>query len=155
MRAARGALPCCERGERAATGIWTLERLQVDVRAQYTVEDVLQLKGADANCVVHTRQVIETIGSWDEACLFLEDWDFFARCLLHDPPHVYWVPEILVEYRQVYGVDVDGLCAVTVQDPVRKRSRWQYIVEKWRSQPGFAGTAERLTAKYLGEIDSP
>ena len=30
-----------------------------------------------------------------------------------------------------------------------RRTGWQYIIEKWRRHPGFAETAERLTAKHL------
>jgi len=59
------------------------------------------------------------------------------------------VPKVLAEYRQVYGVDVDGLCAMTVQDPVRYQVQWKYLIDKWISHPGFADTANRLTKQHL------
>jgi hypothetical protein len=140
----------------AANSYWALDIGTPASRFAGTVYgDALELKGTDTNCIVHTRQVIETIGGWDEACQFLEDWDFFTRCLMHDPTRVYWVPKVLVEYRQIYGVDVDGQCATTMQDAAHKRIHWQYLIEKWQSQPGFAKTALRLTAKYLGDSVSP
>jgi hypothetical protein len=123
--------------------------MQLDTRAQYGVAEVLQLHSADTNCIIHTRCLLEAIGGWDEACSFLEDWDLFARCILRYPNQVHWVPKVLVEYRQVYGVEVDGLCATTVQDPIRKRKQWQYLIEKWHQQPGFEATTQRLTEKYL------
>lgn len=101
--------------QRDATGRWTTHQMSIDTRAQYTVADALQLEGADTNCMVHTRSLLETIGGWDEACTFLEDWDLFARCILRYPTQVYWVPKVLVEYRQVYGSEVDGLCATSGQ----------------------------------------
>ena len=99
--------------------------------------------------MVHTRALFDEIGGWDVACAFLEDWDLFARCKIWFPDRVWWVPKVLVEYRQIYGVDVDGLCATTVQDPSRKRAQWKYLIGKWRDQLGFEATAERLTRKYL------
>lgn len=135
--------------QRDATGRWTIDQMAVDTRAQYSVADALQLEGADTNCMVHTRSRLETIGGWDEACAFLEDWDLFTRCILRYPTQVHWVPKVLVEYRQVYGPAVDGLCATSGQDPARKRARWQYLINKWQGQPGFEETARRLTAKYL------
>ncbi len=141
--------------QRDSTGSWTLEQMTIDTRAQYTVAEALQLQGADTNCIVHTRQLLETIGGWDEACSFLEDWDFFARCILAHPTQVYWVPKVLVEYRQVYGIDVDGLCATTVQDPLRKRAQWQYLITKWQQHPDFAITAQRLTEKHLKSKTNP
>ncbi|HEX8143325.1 MAG TPA: glycosyltransferase family A protein [Pyrinomonadaceae bacterium] len=134
---------------REACGAWRIEREQDDLRAQYSLDDALQLKSPDTNCMVHTRDVLAAVGGWDEACRWLEDWDFFTRCLIRYPEGVHWIGKVLVEYRQVYGPDVDGVCATTVQDAGRKRAGWQYLVEKWQKHPGFAATAERLTAKYL------
>lgn len=139
--------------ERSADGKWTLAERTVELRELYSADDVLQLKGADTSCIVHTAHVLREVGGWDEACLFIEDWDFFARCVLRYPDKVHWVPMALVEYRQVWGEGVDGQCATISQDARRKRAAWQYLVEKWRSQPGFAETAQRLTAKYLSEPD--
>jgi|SRR5215213_3783458 len=134
---------------REAEGSWRVEQEQDDLRAQYSVDDALQLKGADTNCIVHKREVLAEVGGWDEECRWLEDWDFFARCVVLYPEGIHWVSEVLVEYRQVHGPGADGLCATTVQNPESNRAGWQYIIEKWRSHPGFAATAERLTAKHL------
>jgi glycosyltransferase involved in cell wall biosynthesis len=138
---------------RAADGVWTLEQERDDLRAQYTVDDALQLKSPDTNCIAHARHVLAEIGGWDEECRWLEDWDFFTRCIIRYPEGVHWIPRVLVEYRQVYGPGVDGLCATTDQNPQSKRAGWQRIVEKWRTHPGFASTAERLTEKYLRKIE--
>lgn len=130
-------------------GSWTVEQEQDDLRAQYGVDEVLQLKGADTNCIVHKRALLAEIGGWDEECRWLEDWDFFARAITRHPDGVHWVPKVLVEYRQVHGPGADGLCATTVQDAERNRKGWQYLIEKWRHYPGFGDTAERLTTKHL------
>ena len=130
-------------------GEWKIEQEQDDLRAQYSVDEALQLKSPDTNCMVHRRAVLAETGGWDEACRWLEDWDFFTRCLIRYPEGAHWTAKVLVEYRQIYGPDADGMCATTVQDPARKRAGWQYLVEKWRHHPGFAATAERLTLKYL------
>ena len=137
---------------RSETGAWTVAQSRDEVRAQYSVADALALKGADTNCIVHTRPLLGEVGGWDERCRWLEDWDFFARCLLRYPTGVHWVSEVLVEYRQVHGAGVDGICATTCQDPLRNRAGWRYIIEKWRTQPGFAATAAQRTAKHLGEM---
>lgn len=134
---------------RNVDGYWTVEQEQDDLRAQYSVDEVLQLKGADTNCIVHKRGLLAEIGGWDEACGWLEDWDFFARSITRYPAGVHWVPRVLVRYRQVHGPGADGLCATTVQDSERNRACWQYIIDKWRQHPGFAETAERLTLKHL------
>ncbi|HEX9941472.1 MAG TPA: glycosyltransferase family A protein [Thermoanaerobaculia bacterium] len=139
---------------RAATGAWTVEQRHDDLRAQYTMDEALRLKSPDTNCLVHRRPLLAEIGGWDEACRWLEDWDFFTRCLIRYPTSVHWVPQVLVEYRQVHGPGADGVCATTVQDPARNRAGWQYLVEKWRLHPGFAATAQRLAAKHLREISN-
>ncbi len=135
--------------KRSVDGEWLFDKAQVDTRAQYRLDEVLQLQGADANCMVHPRGLFDEIGGWDEACAFLEDWDLFARCKTQHPERVWWVPKVLVEYRQVYGENVDGLCATAMQDPDMKHAQWKYLVDKWRGQAGFEATAERLTRKYL------
>ncbi len=135
---------------RAESGEWAVEWEQDEARAQYTLDDALQLKGPDTSCIVHTRRALAEAGGWDEACRWLEDWDFFTRCLVRYPSGVCWVPSVLVEYRQVHGPGADGVCATTVQDPARNRAAWQYLIEKWGPHPGFAATARRLTAKHLG-----
>jgi glycosyltransferase involved in cell wall biosynthesis len=137
---------------RAADSSWAVEREQDDLRAQYSVDEALQLKSPDANCMVHTRPVLAEVGGWDEACRWLEDWDFFTRCIIRYTAGVHWVPKVLVEYRQVHGPGADGVCATTVQDPARNRAAWRYLIEKWRHHPGFAATAERLTAKHLRQV---
>jgi glycosyltransferase involved in cell wall biosynthesis len=134
--------------ERTGTGKWKID-VQVDVpRAQYSLEDVMRIQGADTNCIVHTRAVIEATGGWDETCRFLEDWDFFARCMQCFPNRMYWVPRLLVEYRQVYGVGVDGMCAVTVQDPLLRQARWQYLMDKWKDWPVFVAAAQKILDKH-------
>jgi glycosyltransferase involved in cell wall biosynthesis len=135
---------------RAETEEWVVEQEQDELRAQYTVNDALRLQGPDTNCMVHTREVLTEVGGWDEGCRWLEDWDFFARCLIDYPAGVCWVPHVLVDYRQVHGAGADGVCATTVQDPARNRAAWQYLIQKWRAHPGFADTARRLTEKHLG-----
>lgn len=139
---------------RQEDGSWEKESEEDEPRAQYGVTDVLQLKAADTNCIVHKRELLAEIGGWDEECRWLEDWDFFARTVIRHPDGAHWVPRVLVEYRQVHGPGADGLCAATVRDPERNRAGWRYIIEKWRRQPGFADTAERLTAKHLRKVTS-
>ena len=134
---------------REKDGSWAVVQEQDDLRGQYGVDDVLQLKGADTNCIVHKRPLLAEIGGWDEECRWLEDWDFFARSVTRYPDGVHWIPKVLVEYRQVHGHGADGLCATTVKDSERNRAGWQYIIDKWRQHPGFAETAERLTLKHL------
>jgi hypothetical protein len=126
-----------------------MEQKQDEPRTQYTLTDALQLKGPDTNCMVHKRELLAEIGGWDEECRWLEDWDLFARCITRYPEGVHWVPKVLVGYRQVHGAGADGLCAITVQDAECNRKGWQYIIGKWQQHPGFAETAERLTAKHL------
>jgi glycosyltransferase involved in cell wall biosynthesis len=135
--------------QRDNTGEWKLDRVKVDLRAQYTVAEVLQLQVADTSCMIHARSVLETIGGWDEACSFLEDWDLFARCIIRYPTQVYCVPKVMDEYRQVFGSEVDGLCATTVQSPDYEHEQWQYLIDKWQSQPGFKATAQQLSEKHL------
>lgn len=139
---------------RDGEGVWIVEQESDDLRGQYGVIDALQLKAADTNCMVHRREVLAEIGGWDEQCCWLEDWDFFTRCVIRYPSGVHWIPKVLVEYRQVHGADVDGMCATIVQDPERKQAEWRYVIEKWRAYPGFAATAERLTTKHLRKIEA-
>lgn len=134
---------------RTNNGSWTLEKLAAEPRAQYSVAEVMQLKGADTNCIVHTRPLLAEIGGWDEQCRWLEDWDFLARAVLRYPNGVHWVAMILVEYRQIHGEGVDGICATTVQKPDNNRAGWQYIIDKWSFYSGFKATAQQLTAKHL------
>jgi glycosyltransferase involved in cell wall biosynthesis len=139
---------------RANNGSWTLEKLEAEPRAQYSLNEALQLKGADTNCIVHAKSLLAEIGGWDEQCRWLEDWDFLARAMLRYPTRLHWVAKILVEYRQVHGADVDGICATTVQNRDDNMTGWKYIIDKWSSQPGFAETAHRLTAKHLSNVKS-
>ncbi len=134
---------------RAATGARALELTRDDLRAQYTVDETLRLKSPDTSCMVHPRSLLAEVGGWDEACRWLEDWDFFARSIIRHPNGVHWVPRVLVEYRQVHGPDADGICATTIQDSARNRAAWQYLIDKWQSYPGFAATAQRLAARHL------
>lgn len=137
---------------RAETGEWAVEQELDELRAQFTLEEALQLRGPDTSCMVIKREALAEVGGWDERCRWLEDWDLFARCLVRHQAGARWVPEVLVEYRQVHGADADGVCATTVLDAERNRAAWRYLIDKWRPHPGFAAAAERLTAKHLREM---
>ena len=139
---------------RSEAGEWTKESELDETRAQFSLEDALALKGPDANCIVHRREALAEVGGWDERCRWLEDWDLFARFAVRFPGGLRWVPEVLVEYRQVHGAGADGVCAETARDPALNRAAWEYLIEKWRPVPGFAATAERLAAKHLS-VRSP
>src|SRR5207237_2715582 len=80
---------------RADTGEWTVEQERDELRAQYTLDEALRLLGPDTSCMVHTREALAEVGGWDERCRWLEDWDFFTRCLIRFPAGIRWVPEVL------------------------------------------------------------
>lgn len=68
--------------ERTANGEWFLISREAEPRKQYIAEDIWHLKGADTNCPAHRREILETVGGWDEQCRWLEDRDFFLRVYL-------------------------------------------------------------------------
>ena len=83
---------------------------------------------------------------WDEDCRWLEDWDFFLRVCLAFPGRVRWVPEILMEYRQVHGDGADGICAEAREAGTAEFEARQYLLEKWR---------DRLTAEGVEKLARP
>jgi hypothetical protein len=97
------------------------------------LDDVRRLRGPDTNCIVHRREMAAAIGGWDEACRWLEDWDFFARACLHFPGRARWVPHILVDYRQVHGTGADGIRGEAREDRAAEVAGRRYLLEKWRA----------------------
>jgi glycosyltransferase involved in cell wall biosynthesis len=87
--------------ERTADGRWAQIESLDQPRRQFRLEDVWELRFADVNSIVHRRDILATVGGWDERCWWLEDWDFFARVFLRYPDRVRSVPRILTDYRQV------------------------------------------------------
>lgn len=82
--------------ERTAEGKWFLISQQAALGKQYTAGEIWQLKGADTNCMVHRREILEICGGWDEQCHWGEDWDLFLRVSLSFPDKIKWVPHVLV-----------------------------------------------------------
>jgi glycosyltransferase involved in cell wall biosynthesis len=126
---------CWERTDR---GDWFLISRQIEPGKQYSREEIWQMKGADTNCIVHRRSIIERVGGWDEQCHWGEDWDFFLRVFLEFPERIKWIPHILVEYRQIFGTGADGICGKArenVEEEIRKR---RYLLNKWSHHPDFA-----------------
>lgn len=102
---------------------WKIEQDLDYLRAQYTADDALQLKSRDTSCMVHRREVLTEVSGWDEQCQWLEDWNFFTRCLLRYPEGVQWIPTVLVEDRKVSGPDdMDEGSMTTAQDRARKQA---------------------------------
>jgi len=130
--------------ERTADGRWFLISREAEPGKQYTPEEVWRLKGADTNCMVHRRSILENTGAWDELCRWGEDWDFFLRVFLQYPDKVKWIPHILVEYRQVYGAGADGICAEARENKALEISGRRYLLKKWVHHPRFAA-ADRLS----------
>jgi glycosyltransferase involved in cell wall biosynthesis len=128
--------------ERTEDGKWFLISRADEPRGQYTVDDVWRLKGADTNCLVHRRSILATVGGWDEQCRWIEDWDFFLRVFLHYPGRVRWVPQILVEYRQIYGRGADGVCAAAREDRDAEIEGRLYLLEKWKNHFDVAVAAK-------------
>jgi hypothetical protein len=92
---------------------------------------------------MHRRSIIDEVGGWDEQCRWIEDWDLFLRVFLAYPGRVKWVPDILVEYRQVFGTGADGLCAEARENRNEEIRCRQYLLHKWNHHPDFAA-ADRL-----------
>ncbi|HLM59917.1 MAG TPA: glycosyltransferase family A protein [Pyrinomonadaceae bacterium] len=124
--------------ERIANGEWFLISQETEPRKQYTAEEIWRLKSADTNCLVHRREILETVGGWDEQCRWLEDWDFFLRVFLKFPNKMKWIPQILVEYRQVFGTGADGVCAEARENVEAEIRNRRYLLEKWKHYPDFA-----------------
>ena len=124
--------------ERTEKGEWILISREAEPGKQYTAEEIWRLKGADTNCMVHRREILEAVGGWDEKCRWLEDWDFFLRVSLAFPDKVKWIPRILVDYRQVFGVGADGVCAEARENIESEIKSRQYLLKKWKHHPDFA-----------------
>jgi glycosyltransferase involved in cell wall biosynthesis len=116
--------------ERSSDGTWSLAREFREPSRQYELDDVWALHGADTNCMVHRRGLADEIDGWDEKCQWLEDWDFFLRSSLAYPNGIRWIPEILVDYRQVHGTGADGICAEAREDGAAERTARQYLLDK-------------------------
>lgn len=132
--------------ERSEDGKWALISERVTPGKQYVLQEVWQLQGADTSCIAHRRSIIDKVGGWDEQCRWIEDWDLFLRVFLAYPDGVKCVPEILVEYRQVFGAGADGLCAEARENRDEEIRCRQYLLQKWNHHPDFAA-ADRLSKK--------
>lgn len=130
--------------ERAANGEWSLFAENDNLRAQYKIEEVMGFNGPDTGAMVHKRDMIASIGGWDEDCNWLEDWDFFARTNLVYPGGAIWIPNVLYEYRQVHGEAPDGICAEARENVEMERRGRRYLLDKWQGQ---------LTAKGIEKLD--
>jgi len=126
--------------ERNKNGEWFLIPQEAEPGKQYTAQEIWRLKGADTNCMVHRREILETVGGWDEQCGWCEDWDFFLRVFLEYPGRIKWTGNILVEYRQVFGSGADGICAEARENVEREIINRRYLLEKWKTHPDFAAS---------------
>ena len=52
----------------------------------------------DINCVIHTKQIIEEIGMFDENLSTCEDWDLFSRIAVKYPFKIKYVSQVVGEY---------------------------------------------------------
>ena len=132
--------------ERTGEGRWALISQSKTARAQYSYQDVWRLAGPDTSCMVHRREVLDEVGSWDEQCRWIEDWDLFVRVFLRYQGRVKWVPHILAEYRQVHGEGADGICAQARESRDDEIGGRRYLLQKWRDHPDFAA-ADRLSGR--------
>ncbi len=119
------------RWERRRDGTWLAIDEEAVPRRHYSLAKALNFKGPDANSILHTRQAWREAGGWDEACWWLEDWDFFLRILMTAPEECHWVEAILVDYRQVHGSGADGICGEAREDRHREVAGRRYLLKKW------------------------
>ena len=124
--------------ERTANGECLLISQEAAPGRQYTMEEIWRMKGADTNCLVHRREVLEIVGGWDEQCHWGEDWDLFLRFSLSFPDKIKWVLHILVEYRQIFGAGADGVCAEARENVEEEIKLRRYLLQKWKDHPNFA-----------------
>jgi glycosyltransferase involved in cell wall biosynthesis len=124
--------------ERTENGEWLLISQEAAPGKQYTAEEIWRMRGADTNCIVHRREILETVGGWDEQCRWGEDWDFFLRAHLMFPDKIKWIPHVLVEYRQVFGAGADGVCAEARENVEEEIEFRRYLLQKWKHHPDFA-----------------
>jgi hypothetical protein len=90
--------------ERSREGEWRHVRTRPEPRAQYDLDEVWRLKGPDTNCLIHRRAVAAEVGGWDEACRWLEDWDFFRPPRREPPGSVVGSPRLrLLSARSPLG----------------------------------------------------
>ena len=136
----------CAFWERTGEGKWLLECEKEEPRAQYSLPDVLSLAATDTSAMVHRRSVMGRVSGWDEHCRWLEDWDFFLRVHLAFPGRVKWVPDVLLEYRQVHGAGADGIAAEARESRSVEHAGRQYLLRKWR---------KLLTAEGAAKLDRP
>jgi glycosyltransferase involved in cell wall biosynthesis len=127
--------------ERTEDGRWFLISQEAEPGKQYASEEIWRLKGADTNCMVHRRSILEKVGGWDELCRWGEDWDLFLRVFLHYPERVKWIPHILVEYRQVFGAGADGVCAEARENRDAEIRGREYLLKKWGRHPDFSAAS--------------
>ncbi|MGB9180292.1 MAG: glycosyltransferase family A protein [Pyrinomonadaceae bacterium] len=132
--------------ERTEDGRWALIAQKAEPRKQFTAQEVWRLQGADTNCMVHRRAILERVGGWDEACHWIEDWDFFLRVFLEYPERVKWVPHILAEYRQIFGAGADGICGEARENRDEEIRGRRYLLKKWGHHPEFAA-ADKLSVQ--------
>lgn len=132
--------------ERTENGEWLLISQQAEPRKQFITEEICRLSGADTNCIVHRSEILAEVGGWDEKCFWIEDWDFFLRVSLAFPEKIKWVPQILVEYRQVFGGGADGVCGEAREDKNREIKYRRYLLEKWKHLLDFAAV-DKLSKK--------
>jgi glycosyltransferase involved in cell wall biosynthesis len=124
--------------ERTANGEWLLISQTAETGKQYTAEEIWRMKGADTNCMVHRREILEAVGGWDELCRWGEDWDLFLRVFLAFPDGLKWISQTLVEYRQVFGAGADGVCAEARENVDEEIKLRRYLLQKWKHHPDFA-----------------
>jgi glycosyltransferase involved in cell wall biosynthesis len=124
--------------ERTNTGQWFVVSRASYPGATCTAEQLWQLKGMDTNRMVHRRMLAAEIGGWDEQCRWLEDWDFFVRVYVRYPEQIQSIPDMLVEYRHIYGTGADGICAQARENRYAEVAARQYLLRKWSDHPDFA-----------------
>jgi glycosyltransferase involved in cell wall biosynthesis len=124
--------------ERTRTGEWFIVSRGSYPGVTCTAEQLWRLKGVDTNRMVHRRMLAAEIGGWDEACGWLEDWDFFVRVYLRYPGQIESIPDMLIDYRQVYGTGADGICAQARENRYAEVAARQYLLRKWSDHPNFA-----------------
>ncbi|MFW6053470.1 MAG: GNAT family N-acetyltransferase [Persicimonas sp.] len=135
---------------------WSIIEQRPEPRRQYSLADAWRLKAPDTNCMLHRRGIAKEVGGWDEACRWLEDWDFFLRVCLRHPGQIRWVPHVLVNYRQVHGTGADGICAEAREDGQAEVAGRRYLLEKWGSHPDFdARDKLDISHKDLPKLRAP
>lgn len=120
--------------ERTDDGKWQVIWRRTGRGEPRTLSALWALQGVDTNCMVHTRTAFDAVGGWDEACRWLEDWDFFLRLFRQFPEQAHYIPYTMVEYRQVHGAGADGVCAEGRESKSGEIAGRRYLLEKWGDQ---------------------